>query len=97
MTDPWGREIIKVIGSDEVLPDGALLFEPRKIYAPARCGVVLADGVRVAAYSRERIYVALMVAEGFTYEGACEWVSYNTEGEYVGPNTPVVLPVYADA
>jgi len=91
MKDPWGRLIARPETS-EPLPVEALVFEPRAIYDKAICGTVMADGVRVAAYDREAICHAL-VDEGLTADEAYEWISYNTEGAYLGPSTPVVLPL----
>lgn len=31
--------------------------------------------------------------EGMTYEEACEFHSFNTEGAYVGPKTPLFIEI----
>lgn len=35
--------------------------------------------------------VVFFVSEGMTHDEAEEWISYNIEGAWVGPNTPGVL------
>lgn len=41
-------------------------------------------------YDYEKL-VEFFVGQGMTYDEAEEWVSYNIEGAWVGPNTPGVL------
>ena len=94
MIDPWGRKVVRP-KTPAALPDEALVFEPRAIYDKAICGTVMADDVRVAAYDRDAICHAL-VDEGLTADEAYEWISHNTEGAYLGPYTPVILPLYCD-
>lgn len=92
MRDYWGRVITCPQGSAK-LPDQALVFEPRAVYDKALRGTVYADGIQVAVYDREAICRAL-VEDGMTTEEAYEWISYNTEGAYLGPYTPVIIPLY---
>jgi hypothetical protein len=94
MKDQWGRLVTRS-DIDALIPDEALVFEPRSIYDKAICGTVFADGVCVAAYDRNVIHQAL-IEDGLTEEEASEWISYNTEGAYLGPHTPVVLPLHYD-
>lgn len=41
-------------------------------------------------YDYEKL-VDFFVQEGMTHDDAEEWISYNIEGAWVGPNTPGVL------
>lgn len=41
-------------------------------------------------YGRERL-VGVFRAQGMTHEEADEWVSFNLEGAYVGPLTPLII------
>ena len=43
----------------------------------------------VVVYSRSLIVQALMEVDGMTADDACEWLSYNVEGAYLGPLTPL--------
>lgn len=94
MKDQWGRRVTRSVFDAELSSD-SLVFEPRAIYDKAICGTVFADGIRVTAYDRNAIHQAL-IEDGLTAEEASEWVSYNTEGAYLGPHTPVVLPLHCD-
>lgn len=41
-------------------------------------------------YDYEKL-VAFFVGQGMTHDDAEEWISFNVEGAWVGPNTPGVL------
>ena len=45
-------------------------------------------------YSGEKIAEIFVKRDGMTYEEAMEFISFNTEGAYVGPNTPIVFWPY---
>jgi len=49
-----------------------------------------ATGDIIAVYDRNKCIEARM-KEGMTYEEACEFHSFNTEGAYVGPKTPLFI------
>lgn len=42
-------------------------------------------------YSRSSILFILRVRDGMTYEDAEEYMSFNIEGSWMGPNTPLIL------
>jgi hypothetical protein len=42
-------------------------------------------------YSGEKIAEIFMERDGMTREDALEFISVNTEGGYLGPNTPIVI------
>jgi|ETNvirnome_2_300_1030623.scaffolds.fasta_scaffold17318_3 hypothetical protein len=91
--DHWGRDIAPASFSldTHTLPDEALLLEPRSTYDQALMGTVMADGRRVAVYNRQKAVEVLQQNNGWAIEEAEEWVSFNTEGAYVGPYTPVIF------
>ena len=91
--DRWGRSINQQTfnrhnGMDA--PKGTLVLEPRTTYDQAIVGSIEADGERVLVYRRPLLVKALMDNEDMKWTEAEEWVSYNTEGAYVGPGTPHV-------
>ncbi len=45
----------------------------------------------LAVYDREKCLEILCKRDGVTYEEAEECFSFNTEGAWLGPNTPLVL------
>lgn len=48
-------------------------------------------------YSGEKIVDILYERDGMKYEEAMEYIEFNIEGAYVGPNTPVVVwPIYGE-
>jgi len=52
--------------------------------------------VRRIVYSGEKIIQQLMDTDGMDHEEALEYCSYNIEGAYVGPHTPVIVWPYDD-
>lgn len=50
------------------------------------------DGSRidVLVYDAERIRDKLMARDGMTSEEAREYIEFNIEGAYVGPDTPII-------
>jgi hypothetical protein len=51
------------------------------------------EGSTVAVYDRRKLVEWFMKTEGWDYETADEWVSFNCEGAYVGPGTPLFCDV----
>ena len=51
------------------------------------------DGNRVdrMVYDGEALLAQLMHQDGMEQEEAMEWIEYNMEGAYSGPDTPIVL------
>ena len=52
--------------------------------------------VRRIVYSGEKIIQQLMDTDGMDEEEAEEYCSYNIEGAYVGPHTPIIVWPYDD-
>ena len=52
--------------------------------------------VRRIVYSGEKIIQQLMDTDGMDQEEALEYCSYNIEGAYVGPHTPIIVWPYDD-
>lgn len=44
-----------------------------------------------AVYSGNTIVEDLVKRDGMTYEDALEYIEYNIEGAYVGPQTPIIV------
>ena len=68
---------------DALLADG---LDDALIGFASRCGMDT-----VAVYDRDKCIEVLMRNEGFTYDGAQEWMDFNVEGAYLGPGTPMYL------
>ena len=49
-----------------------------------------ANGNTIAVYDRNKCIDERM-KQGMSYEEACEFHSFNTEGAYVGPKTPLFI------
>jgi hypothetical protein len=47
--------------------------------------------VNVLVYDAEAIRATLMLQDGMTSEEAREYIEYNIEGAYMGPDTPVIV------
>jgi hypothetical protein len=73
------------IEPDALLADG--LHEAYMGYAQD----IATGGIR-AVYDRERC-IQLLVRDGMSREDAEEHFSFNTEGAYVGPHTPLYVEV----
>jgi hypothetical protein len=54
-------------------------------------GVTWKDGEQVSVYSADAIVEILMSRDEMTEEDALEHISYNIEGGYLGPLTPVIV------
>jgi hypothetical protein len=48
------------------------------------------DLVDVLVYDGEKIREILMARDGMSSEDAREYIEFNMEGGYLGPNTPVI-------
>jgi hypothetical protein len=68
-------------------PEALLLdgFEAAFIGVSRRCGQPT-----LATYDREKC-IEILMGQGMTPEEAEEYFSFNTEGAWVGPHTPVIL------
>jgi hypothetical protein len=52
--------------------------------------------VDVLVYSGEKIVEGLMERDGMSMEEAIEYIEFNIEGAYMGPDTPVVMWEYVE-
>ena len=52
--------------------------------------------VDVLVYSGEKIAQELMGRDGMSWEEAIEYIEFNIEGAYMGPDTPVVMWEYIE-
>lgn len=52
--------------------------------------------VDVLVYSGEKIVEELMGRDGMSWEEAIEYIEFNIEGAYMGPDTPVVMWEYIE-
>ena len=52
--------------------------------------------VDVLVYSGAKIVEGLMKRDGMSFEEALEYVEFNIEGAYMGPDTPVVMWEYLE-
>lgn len=54
------------------------------------------DSVYRVVYDRVKL-VSVFVGQGMSEEEADEWVSFNVEGAYMGPGTPIIVsPMQAE-
>ena len=61
------------------------------IIGPAFIWVKQTAHVEVLVYNAEVIRNILMARDGMTFEDAREFIEYNIEGAYVGPDTPILV------
>ena len=54
------------------------------------------EGTSVAVYDRQRLVEWFMRENEWDVETADEWVSFNCEGAYLGPGTPLYCDVIDD-
>jgi hypothetical protein len=66
-----------------------VFFEPSELDA-ALIGIALRIGLSVPAYDYDKL-IEVHRKMGMSYQEAEEWVTVNTMGRYVGPETPVVV------
>lgn len=69
--------MLKIDGHDDALIGPALIWGPE-------------GRTEVLVYDAEKIRAEL-VRQGMTYEQAREYIEYNIEGAYVGPDTPILV------
>ena len=50
----------------------------------------------VLVYSGDKIVEGLMQRDGMSMEEAIEYIEFNIEGAYMGPDTPVVMWEYVE-
>tara|TARA_R110000824_G_scaffold364689_3_gene553070 strand:+ start:1190 stop:1432 length:243 start_codon:yes stop_codon:yes gene_type:complete len=73
------------INPDAVTWDG---FDSALVGYGYRCGME-----PVALYDRGLMLAALTSREGMTWEDAEEYLSFNVEGAWVGPGTPIIAVI----
>ena len=61
-----------------------------EVWVPNKAGMVL---VEKAIYDGYRM-VRVLMRRGITEEDAREYISYNVEGAYMGPETPIIYWPY---
>jgi hypothetical protein len=57
------------------------------VWVPNKAGAVL---IEKAIYDGYRMVRVLMRRDGMSEEDAREFISYNIEGAYLGPETPII-------
>jgi len=75
--------MLKLDGYDEAILGEATVWHPRGEGKGA-------DRVDTLIYSGDRI-AEILVAGGMEFEDAHEFISFNIEGAYVGPDTPIIV------
>lgn len=68
----------KIEGFDEAIIGPAMLWQPK-------------GRVEVLIYDAEIIRNILMERDGMTFEDAREFIEFNIEDAYVGPDTPLLV------
>lgn len=66
-------------------------------YEDALIGYVQIFNRVLACYDREKCIEILMRRDGMSFEEADEFFEFNTQGAYVGENTPAVLTRFAES
>lgn len=74
------REVMAEENDEALLADG---FDDAFVGPARRCGQPT-----LAAYSTKKA-LALLVAQGMSYEDAVEYFEFNVVGAWAGPNTPI--------
>lgn len=76
----------------EEFGDELVFIDPPEYFDQAISGVAMRCGMdHVVVYSRDAVIKALVVNDGMSVEEADEYVSFNIEGAYVGPSTPMIM------
>jgi hypothetical protein len=75
-----------MILDDDLLPEGAVMLEPRETYDKAVVGVT-DDKV---VYDQEKVIEAGVEIHG-DYESSLEWHDFNTWSAYMGEQTPIYM------
>lgn len=76
------QPLLKIDGHDDALVGRALLWQPVPGGGAKRVDVLVYDGPKM---------VESMVQDGSDEAEAIEHISFNVEGAYVGPSTPVIV------
>lgn len=63
-----------------------------EVWVPNKAGMAL---VEKAIYDGYRM-VRVLMRQGMTEEDAREYISYNVEGAYMGPETPIIYWPYVE-
>ena len=84
------RERIAEYLIDEHGSENVLFFDPAEL-DEALIGIALRIGLSVPAYDYDKLIEVHQKINDWSYEEATEWVTINTMGSYVGPETPVVV------
>lgn len=61
------------------------------IIGPAFIWAKQTSHVEVLVYNAEVMRNILMSRDGMTFEDAREFIEYNIEGAYIGPDTPILV------
>lgn len=69
--------MLKIDGCDDAIIGQALIWQDK-------------SRREVLVYSGEKICEILMSRDGMSDDEALEYIEFNIEGAYVGPNTPVI-------
>ena len=69
--------MLKFTGFDQCIIGKACVWHP--------------DGTRVDTLIYDGQLLLAQIHEDMTWEEAMEWIEYNMEGAYSGPDTPIVL------
>lgn len=56
----------------------------------------ITTGTERIVYDRNKLVEWFMRTEDWDWETADEWVSFNVEGAYVGPGTPLIVITFGD-
>jgi hypothetical protein len=65
--------------------------EEQEAFIDAIIGVTVREGFPVVVYDREKVIQVYIDRDGMSREDAEEFYSFNTEGAYVGPKTPIYV------
>ena len=65
--------------------------EEQEAFIDAIIGVTVREGFPIVVYDREKVIQVYIDRDGMSREDAEEFYSFNTEGAYVGPKTPIYV------
>ena len=76
------EELLKITGEmyDKAIAGIACVWQGNE-----RVGTLIYDGEKL---------IEVFMSDGMTREEAIEWISFNIEGAYVGPATPIIMWEY---
>lgn len=81
------RELLDELGEEILLADG---------FEAALIGICRQFNKPMALYDRKKCIEILVKRDGMTFEEANEYFSFNTEGAWMGENTPAFAVMFAD-